>query len=404
MNSEFTSYIPESCTNISDFGIYTNRGITDSFTEMRFFVLESQLSILNEYSSQEIITESMKDKLKEIGAKIKKGFLDMLKATKEFFAKIFRFIKSLFSKMKQEVFSKATKTDFDNAVEFFDNYKKDVIKFTKESDDNIFFGTKEFVESADKYNKEILNRSKSAFDTLNDFYNKAGASTKIGIWLGKQIHDKKEAIKELNKSKSKQIFGYILFNKEYDNGLSDSFGKEEIQSAIYDNLNKVSFLRNPIDSSNLKNFSNKISEAVYSNQIQNKWVGITKNEYDNLKKIIDEAVKNADKYTFYTDDIESDFVSDMNKNPNTKDAFGPKYALDYAARCKDIITVLTSVSSVMNNLINDIYIKDIKLVCNIINKYYKLSHQKKEVIYDGVDRTEVDRANINRVNLNPAPA
>jgi hypothetical protein len=48
----------------------------DSFNEMRFMVLESEISILNEYSQDLLITESMKDKMKEIGKRIKEGFLN----------------------------------------------------------------------------------------------------------------------------------------------------------------------------------------------------------------------------------------------------------------------------------------------------------------------------------------
>ena len=130
--------IPEGCTNLYDFGIFANRGIMDSFNEMRFLALESQIFILKEYTGDDVITESMKEKLKEMGRRIKKGFLDMLKNIKEFFARIATFIKNLFTKVKQEVFSKATKEDFNKAVEFFKNYDGEQIKFTIDSDeDNI---------------------------------------------------------------------------------------------------------------------------------------------------------------------------------------------------------------------------------------------------------------------------
>lgn len=402
MNREFTSYIPESCTNISDFGIYTNRGITDLFTETRFIALESQISILNEYYNDQIITESMKEKLKEIGKNIKDGFIKMLGAIKEFFARIATFIKNLFTKMKKEVFSKLTEKDFKDAVDFFNDYNGEVIDFSgankitdvNKNDENIYFGTKEFIKSADEYNNKILDRSKAAYNTLSDFYTKAGASTKIGIWLGRQIHDKEEAIKELKTSKSKQIYGYILLNKEYDNGISDSFGKEEVEATIYSELSKTSFLRTPITSSNLKNFAKDITDSVYGNEIQNKWVGITRDEYDNLKNIIETAIKDAEKYTLYMDD--SDFTKDINSRAekvsgSSYNIIGPSYALDFAARCKDIVTVLTSVTSVMNGMVNDIYKKNITLVIHIINTYYKITKQKKEVFHSGdIDTVNFD--------------
>jgi len=402
MNSEFASYIPEFCTNISDFGIYTNRGITDIFTETRFLALESQISALNEYSNDHIINESMKDKLKEIGRKIKEGFLKMLGAIKEFFAKIATFIKNLFTKMKKEIFSNLSEKDFKAAVDYFDKYDGIEIDFSaankitdsNNNDKNIYFGTKEFIKSADEYNKKILDRSKTAYNTLSDFYTKAGASTKIGIWLGKQIHDKEEAIKELKTSKSKQIYGYILFNKEYDNSISDSFGKEEVEATIYSELSKTSFLRTPITSNNIKNFAKDIADSVYGNEIQNKWVGITRDEYDNLKNIIETAIKDAEKYTFYTSD--SDFAKDMNDrveklSGSSFGAIGPSYALDFAARCKDIVTVLTSVTSVMNGMVNNIYKKNITLVIHIINQYYNMSKQKKELFHpDDIDTIKID--------------
>lgn len=391
MGEEFASYIPESCTNISDFGIYTNRGITDIFTETRFLALESQISILNEYSNDHIINESMKEKLKEIGRKIKEGFLKMLGAIKEFFARIATFIKNLFVKMKKEIFSNLSERDFKDAVDYFDKYNKTEINFsgankitdTNNNDENIYFGTKEFIKSADEYNKKILDRSRTAYNTLSDFYTKAGASTKIGIWLGKQIHDKEEAIKELKTSKSKQIYGYILLNKEHDNGISDSFGKEEVEATIYSELSETSFLRTPITSNNLKNFAKRIADSVFGNEIQNKWVGITRNEYDNLKNIIEAAIKDTEKYLFYIDDdVENDeFATHMNNLDS--DTVGPSYALDFAARCKDIVTVLTSVTSVMNSIVNDINKKNITLVIHIINTYYKMSKQKKELFHAG---------------------
>lgn len=365
--------IPEGCTNLYDFGIYTNRGIMDSFNEMRFLALESQIFILKEYTGDDVITESMKDKMKTIGKKIKDGFGEMLKTVKGFFAKIATFIRDLFSKVKKEVFSKATKEEFDNAVEFFKNYDGEQIKFTVESDeDNIFFGTKDFIKQTDDFNKEILGRAQYCFDNLNLIYSKAEADTSSGTWLGKKIKDKNRAIEMLKTSQAKQVYGYILLNKEYDNGISDSFGKEEVQAAIYKELSEVSFLRTPITSSNLKNFAIRISEAVYGSNIQNKWVGITKGEYDKLKGIIEETIETVDKFDSYSDD----------DSKITDDSIGPSYILDYSARCKDIVTVLVSVSSVMNNMINDIYHKDVKLVCSIINKYYKASKQKKEVKYD----------------------
>lgn len=404
MNSEFVSYIPESCTNISDFGIYTNRGITDIFTETRFLALEYQISVLNEYSNDHIINESMKDKLKEIGRKIKEGFLKMLGAIKEFFAKIATFIKNLFTKMKKEIFSNLSEKDFKAAVDFFNDYNGEVIDFSgvnkitdvNKNNENIYFGTKEFIKSADEYNKKILDRSKTAYNTLSDFYTKAEASTKIGIWLGKQIHDKEEAIKELKTSKSNQIYGYILLNKEYDNGISDGFGKEEVEATIYSELSETSFLRTPITSSNLKNFAKDIEDSVFGNEIQNKWVGITRNEYDNLKNIIEAAIKDAEKYTLYMDD--SDFVKDINDrvekvSGSSYNVVGPSYALDFAARCKDIVTVLTSVTSVMNSMVNDIYKKNITLVIHIINTYYKMSKQKKELFHPG----DIDTFNVKLV-------
>jgi len=390
-----SSCIPEGCTNLYNFGIYTNRGIMDSFNEMRFMVLESEISILNEYSQDLLITESMKDKMKEIGKRIKEGFLKMLKNIKEFFAKIATFIKNLFTKVKQQVFTKATKTDFDNAVEFFKNYNGEQVKFTIESeDDNIFFGTKDFIKQTDEYNKEILGRAQNAFNNLNALYSQADMDTSSGYWIGKMIEDKKNATNELKNSQSSQVYGYILYNKEYENGISDKFGKKEIEAAIYSNLSEVSFLRNPITSSNLKNFSKRISDAVYGSEIQNKWVGITKDEYDKLKGMIEEAIKYTGKFKEYVD-WDKNKIDKQNKRSAMQqrddgssedeiyDYYGPKYALYYTARCKEIISVLVSVSSVMNNMINDIYHKDIKLVCSIINKYYKLSKQKKEVSYKG---------------------
>ena len=385
--------IPEGCTNLYDFGIYTNRGIMDTFNEMRFLALESEVSILKEYTGDDVITESMKDKIKEIGRRIKKGFLDMLKTIKGFFAKITTFIRDLFSKVKKEIFSKATKEEFDNAVEFFKNYDGEQIKFTIESDkDNIFFGTKDFIKQTDEFNKEILGRAQYCFDNLNLIYSKAEVDTSSGTWLGKKIKDKNRAIEMLKTSQAKQVYGYILLNKEYDNGISDSFGKEEVEAAIYKELSEVSFLRTPITSSNLKNFAIRISEAVYGSNIQNKWVGITKNEYDKLKDIIEKTIEAVDKFDSYSDD-DDETIKQMNQwatktsskirsNVDTTNLVGPGYILDYSARCKDIITVLVSVSSVMNNMINDIYHKDVKLVCSIINKYYKASKQKKEVEYD----------------------
>ena len=385
--------IPEGCTNLYDFGIYTNRGIMDTFNEMRFLALESEVSILKEYTGDDVITESMKDKIKEIGRRIKKGFLDMLKTIKGFFAKITTFIRDLFSKVKKEIFSKATKEEFDNAVEFFKNYDGEQIKFTIESDkDNIFFGTKDFIKQTDEFNKEILGRAQYCFDNLNLIYSKAEVDTSSGTWLGKKIKDKNRAIEMLKTSQAKQVYGYILLNKEYDNGISDSFGKEEVEAAIYKELSEVSFLRTPITSSNLKNFAIRISEAVYGSNIQNKWVGITKNEYDKLKDIIEKTIEAVDKFDSYSDD-DDETIKQMNQwatktsskirsNVDTTNLVGPGYILDYSARCKDIITVLVSVSSVMNNMINDIYHKDVKLVCSIINKYYKASKQKKEVKYD----------------------
>lgn len=385
--------IPEGCTNLYDFGIFANRGIMDSFNEMRFLALESQIFILKEYTGDDVITESMKEKLKEMGRRIKKGFLDMLKNIKEFFARIATFIKNLFTKVKQEVFSKATKEDFNKAVEFFKNYDGEQIKFTIDSDkDNIFFGTKDFIKQTDEFNKEILNKAQYCFDNLNLIYSIADTDTSSGVWLGKKISDKKKAIEMLKTSQAKQIYGYILLDKEYDNGISDSFGKEEVEAAIYKELNDVSFLRTPITSSNLKNFSGRISEAVYGSNIQNKWVGITKDEYDNLKDIIEEAIKWAERFDIYLDD--SELAKETNKrakmamnvisngSADISEMVGPTFALDYAARCKDILTVVVAVSSVMNNMINDIYHKDVKLVCSIINKYYKVSKQKKEIKYD----------------------
>lgn len=385
--------IPEGCTNLYDFGIYTNRGIMDTFNEMSFLALESQIFMLKEYTGDDVITESMKEKLKEMGRRIKKGFLDMLKNIKEFFARIATFIKNLFTKVKQEVFSKATKEDFNKAVEFFKNYDGEQIKFIIDSDeDNIFFGTKDFIKQTDEFNKEILNKAQYCFNNLNLIYSIADTNTSSGVWLGKKISDKKKAIEMLKTSQAKQIYGYILLDKEYDNGISDSFGKEEVEAAIYKELNDVSFLRTPITSSNLKNFSGRISEAVYGSSIQNKWVGITKDEYDNLKGIIEEAIKWAERFDIYLDD--SELARETNKrakmamnvisngSADISEMVGPTFALDYAARCKDILTVVVAVSSVMNNMINDIYHKDVKLVCSIINKYYKVSKQKKEVKYD----------------------
>ena len=388
--------IPEGCTNLYDFGIFANRGIMDSFNEMRFLALESQIFILKEYTGDDVITESMKEKLKEMGRRIKKGFLDMLKNIKEFFARIATFIKNLFTKVKQEVFSKATKEDFNKAVEFFKNYDGEQIKFTIDSDkDNIFFGTKDFIKQTDEFNKEILNKAQYCFNNLNLIYSIADTNTSSGVWLGKKISDKKKAIEMLKTSQAKQIYGYILLDKEYDNGISDSFGKEEVEAAIYKELNDVSFLRTPITSSNLKNFSIRISEAVYGSNIQNKWVGITKDEYDKLKGIIEEAIRWAERFDSYVDDDDesinkqnewlknaSSKIRQKQGDPEVEFTIGPGFALDYAARCKDILTVVVAVSSVMNNMINDIYHKDVKLVCSIINKYYKASKQKKEVKYD----------------------
>ena len=49
LNKLSPSYcIPESCNNMYDFGIYTNRAIIDVYNESMFIVLGSQLSILDE--------------------------------------------------------------------------------------------------------------------------------------------------------------------------------------------------------------------------------------------------------------------------------------------------------------------------------------------------------------------
>ena len=191
--------------------------------------------------------------------------------------------------------------------------------------------------------------------------------------------------------------------------MSDSFGKEEVKATIYSELSKTSFLRTPITSSNLKNFAKDIADSVYGNEIQNKWIGITKDEYDNLKNIIETAIKDAEKYTKYKDD--EDTIALLNKYSYERckkankilygkdevfptdhwEIYGPTYALDFAARCKDIVTVLTSVTSVMNGMVNDIYKKNITLVIHIINTYFKMTKQKKEVFHsDDIDTFNFD--------------
>lgn len=367
LNKLSPSYcIPESCNNMYDFGIYTNRAIIDVYNETMFIVLGSQLSILDE---SVILENKVSEKLKEVKDKVISGFKTILQKIKGLFQKVATFISNLFKKTKSEIFTKATKSEFEKAVEFFKSYDG-TVKFISDKDDNsdqIFFGTENFTKEVDQYNNLILSRASDAFNTLNGFYNNANINMSKSIWFGRDKATKEEAIKELKNSKSKNVFAYILYGDE-NTSISDSFGKKEIEAAIYSELSNASFLRTEITSTNLHNFAPKIKKAVYSDN-SGKWNGITKNNYEILKNMINNAIKTVDTGIF----IDSEELSNV---------ANPTYTLDYMARCEDIIKVLVAVNSTMNNMIFDMYKKNIKLVCRILNTYWKLNKEKKSVQFD----------------------
>lgn len=383
-----TPSIPYNCNNISDFGIFANRGIMDVYNEMRFLTLESQINIFNEFVTEKVITESIKEKAKEIGKKVKEGLKKIWAKIQEFFARVGKVIKDLFAKTKKEVFSKATKAEFEKSVEFFKTYNGEVVEFctdkkANESDkDNIFFGTEEFIKSVDNYNNTILNRSRVVFDTISGLFNKSNTSTtkinSLGTTLQYQTFFKFDSIEQLKSATSASIFGYILYDKEFNSGIDDSFGKKEIEAAIYSELSRSSFLRTPITSSNLSNFSNQISKAVYSDAA-GKWMGITKNSYSELKKMIDVAIKNTDIFTNYSNE---DFYTNGSIEEMPDRSTGPEYVLLYVNGCKDVATVLVSIHSVMNNMIYDMYKKNIQLVARILNSYWKLNKEKRSIDMD----------------------
>lgn len=401
MENNMNPCIPYRCSNIYDYGIYTNRGILDIYNENMFSIIKIEASIFNECITENgIINESgFMDKIKEIKDKVIAGFKKMLEKIKEFFAKLVKTIKYIFSKAKTEVFSKATKKDFEDAVEFFSNFKLKEKKtrvtddLTMNLDNDPLYSTKNkypefndsftFTNDVEEYNKEILYRSRESFDILNDLYLRSSKSTKSGIWLGKMIQDKEEAIKELESSKSKQVFSYVLYGDE--DKMSDSFGQAEIKAVIFDNLSKKKWAPINIDCKNIKKYSPQIIKSVYSDNA-GQWIGYTKNEYDNLKKIIEDAIKTTDRFITYmkpgqkAGDFEND-INNRNREMGQKEFYGPAYVASYGARCKDIITVLISISAVMNNMIADMYKKDVSLVCRIINKYYKLSKNEKKSVY-----------------------
>ena len=295
----------------------------------------------------------------------------------------------MFKKIQTEVFSNATENEFDKAVKYFTNdYKGSIIYFTKEVNDKdkkstVYHYKKGFIDDCDKYNKEILDRAKGSFNYLKGIYTNAN-SVDIkdkNAWISGAMKERDEIIRVLKYTKPSQVYNYILFG----NGeLFDNFSKEDIYNAIYSEAIKHNYLEKNafvITTDNLSKYVNDIKDSVYSNNAK-KWVGVVKDGYDEAKNIVNEAIKGAD-VLFTTTDIHSDFIKDINVSTGKvlgQATIGPEYAIDYSNRCKDVLQVLVSVESVMNDILTQYYKSNVKIVCSIINKYWKLNNEKKRVV------------------------
>ena len=384
-----SSYIPENCNNIFDFGIYTNRAIMDVYNESSLSLLQDQFTIFDGIVNESIIYEDAKSKLKDMKDKVIGALKAFWEKIKGFFEKILKFITNIFKSMQTEVFSIATKEEFKKAVDYFKNhYNKSVIYFTKETEksedhSNVFLRRGDFIDSCNKYNNYILDRATGAFKYLEGIYTKANSINPkaISAWISGDVKNREDIIRELKNTKSSQIYAYIIYGN--DDAVDGTFGKEELENAIYDKLseNKNNGNSITITSDNIVGYAPVIISNVYNDSAQ-KWTGFIKNAYDEAKNMINEAIKGA-TYIFSTDDIHNDFVKDVNQNVDKvlgQGTIGPKYAVDYCNRCKDVLQVLITIESVMNNIISTGYKANVKIVCSVINKYWKLTGEKKQVV------------------------
>lgn len=383
--------IPKSCNNFTDVAIYANRSIQDYFNELNYGFL------MDEFNMYKAITEGVEilnedSKIKEIKDKIIGGLKKLLEIVTGFFGKIAKNIKYLFSTMKKQVFSMATKSEFDKAVNFFKTYKGDPVVFINDSEKSnehvkLFLGKKSFIDEADRYNKEILNRSREMFNSLKDLYTKADfdrASSVIGPYFGKAVADKDNAIKILSNSISSTVYRYAMLGKNDGDG---TFTADDAKVTIFNHFANLTFQRTQVDSNNITNFADDISEIVYGNS-GNKWTSTVQQSYSELKKMIEDAIRPFEGATFVKTDNNLDEFEKSANNTHNKffkgtrfagDVFITKYALDFTNRCKDIIQVLLTIESAMNAQINGIYRNDVKLVIVVLNKYWKLNKEKKEV-------------------------
>ena len=387
-----SSYIPENCNNMKDFGIYTNRAIMDIYNEASLSFLSGQFAMFNSIVNESVINEGLREKVKVIKDKVIQAFKDIWGKIKGFFFKAVDFIRGLFIKVKKEVFSTATESEFNKAIDFFKNYKKDPIVFTnfsnkdeknKEDKVDLFLSKSSFMSESDKLLNLYLQRAQSSFIQLKDWFTKAESidGNSKNAWISGEVKEKEDIVRALKAVKTSQVYGYILFSNS--DSISEDFGAEDMKAAIYDKLKGVSYGRVDIDSNNLYNFSNDIKHSVYSSDAQ-KWTSGMKSAYDANKKLINDAIKFADSGFYYNGEPD-DMTREVN-NQSVKMGFGlafsPTFAIDYCNRCKDILTVLTSIESTMNNMIVSIYKNDVKLVCTILNKYWKLNKDHRQVEFN----------------------
>lgn len=379
-----SSYIPENCNNIFDFGIYTNRAIQDIYNESSINILSNQIIMFSNITNESVIQEDAKSKLKEIKDKIIKVLKDIWEKIKGFFEKILKFIKNIFVKMKEEVFSVATEGEFDKAIKFFKDYNKKVIIFSKESDgkETQFVSKSDFINQADKYNKEMLDRIQYSFNYIKGIYTRAKSidPRAQSAWISGEVKEREDIIKELKNSKSSGVYSYIVFGD--GNKKLDDFNKSALKAELMMKLsNSYTNIMQDITSDNIDKYANDIKNNVYKDTSQ-KWIGTIKNGYDQAKNMINEAIKGAN-YVMYFDDYSDndELYKDMNDftDKYNINSAGPSFAIDYSNRCKDILQVLITIESCMEELLATNYKYNVKLVCNIINNYWKLNHDKKHV-------------------------